>query len=521
MLRKSWCIALLVLATLSVALAQTTPPAAVNPATANPGALQDGWEQIDQRMVFLTVQLSSVETSLTAVNNAMHAGSHAQGVKRGEVDTHVKGNELMDRNGGGPVGWQTFYGKTAEHFFYHPKGHHEIYINPGPTAQRPPQLDYIYRANAQAAARADADVAALGNQLQVLTDRRRDLEAQQEVLWAKISFQALASRELEDKPIYRFAPAATSSDALATQQADAIGAISRFVMTADRVAAVATPLIEAKPGDTYSKLSQAIVDARHALNEKLVRSPLLATQLGDANSDLGKVSSISKRLAEFAQNIADAHTAAAAADRAQDETRKNTMRATLQQSLMGYAESVLEIDSATSALGSSWHVTPDVKKEAAPVAFDWAAAETKASPTVAVAVAKPPVLVIKQSEVVVEAKHASMNAVATGIMLSRGQTFELIPNESDKWAKGTGTHRGKHASFSGYASATTQTDIRAGANWMALRWRVGSVSEQVQSGVAITAPETGQLELFCNDDKPEKNTGEIHVVIKVSATTVQ
>ena len=123
----------------------------------------------------------------------------------------------------------------------------------------------------------------------------------------------------------------------------------------------------------------------------------------------------------------------------------------------------------------------------------------------------------KQTEIAVEATHAAMNAVTTGITVTKGQTVIFIPNASDKWAKGTGSRKGKHSDYQGYPDGKVQTDIRKGANWLALRWRIGATSEPVQSGAAITAPETGQLELFCNDDKPEKNTGAIHVVIKSPA----
>jgi len=506
-------IALLLLST--IAFAQTSPPAAKP-------ALQEGWEEIDQRMVFLTVQLSSVETSLIAVNNAIRASAHAQSVKQGEANTHLKGNELMDRNAGGPVSWDKFYGKTAEQFFYHPTKH-SIYINPDPTPQRPPQLDYIYRANSQAAARAEADVAALGNQLQVLSERRYELEAQQEMLWAKISFQALASRELEDKPIYRFAPAPSSTEPLAKQQADGLGAISQLVITADGATAYATPRLETQHGETFAKLSQALTDARHACNEKLLRLPLLAAQLDDANTDLGRASAISKRLAEFAQNMADAHNAATQADLAQDETRKNTMRATLQQSLMGVAESIAELDGATHALATAWHVTPDVKTELPRVTFDWpVAAPVSVEAPKSVVAASPPSsassaqqVVIKKLTITVEATHAGMNPVSTKVMLTKGQTFQLFPDETETWAKGTGSRRGKACTYTGYPNSMSNKPVMQGANWMSLRWRVGSTSEAVESGATITAAEDGELLLFCNDDKPTANTGEIHVVVRV------
>ena len=145
-----------------------TPPA---PARPDPTAgLPPGWEEIDPRFVFLTVRLASVETSLDAVNKAMKQAGYKQTVKQGEAERYQKGNELMDRNAGGPARWQDFYGKNAEKFFYHPTDRNSSYHtetlltqkNPKndtggvasaqglPVAQRPPQFDYIYRANTDA-----------------------------------------------------------------------------------------------------------------------------------------------------------------------------------------------------------------------------------------------------------------------------------------------------------------------------------------------------------------------------------
>jgi hypothetical protein len=93
--------------------AQTTRPTAAT-------TLPAGWEEIDQRL-FFTVQLASVEASIDAVNKALRQAGYAQAVKQGRAEQFQKNNEVMDRQGGGPVGWKDFYGKTAEQFFFHPE----------------------------------------------------------------------------------------------------------------------------------------------------------------------------------------------------------------------------------------------------------------------------------------------------------------------------------------------------------------------------------------------------------------
>ena len=110
-------------------------------------------------------------------------------------------NELMDRFGGGPVKWSEFYGKTAEKFFYHPvdqsTSYHTITLltqqhsmpdqTPGkvaagqgvPLSQRPPQFDYIYRANQDAKDRAEKEATELRSKHNALVARRKALEEDQ------------------------------------------------------------------------------------------------------------------------------------------------------------------------------------------------------------------------------------------------------------------------------------------------------------------------------------------------------
>src|SRR5580658_6919946 len=115
---RAICGAILIIsATAYCTLAQSTAPA--SPPV---GPLKDGWEDIDQRFVFLMVELSSVEASLKAVNNALIAEGREQAKAQQRAENYAAGNSRMDRQGGGPMDWQDFYGKTAKSFYYHSSG---------------------------------------------------------------------------------------------------------------------------------------------------------------------------------------------------------------------------------------------------------------------------------------------------------------------------------------------------------------------------------------------------------------
>jgi hypothetical protein len=494
------------LAATALGQAAGTPP----PAQPSSG-LKDGWEQIDQRMVFLTVELSSVEASLAAVNRAIRAGGHTRDLRQGQAEAYRKGNELMDRNAGGPVSWDKFYGKTAESFFYHPDGRRTFYINPRPVPQRPPQLDYIYRANSDAAARAQSDVAALGDQLQLLQNKQRQLEAQQEALWCKISFQALASRELQDRPSYRFALMASPGPS-AAQEVDALAASARLVAIADAAAAFAAGRLNRDAGDTFVRLADTITRWRRALTDSLLRQPQLAAQLSDGATGWGRLNADARRLDEFARNIADAHRAALDADKVGDDRHKQTMRGLLQQALMGYAEAVMRLDQAVSDLCTASHVTPDASRELKRPEFDWPPV-TEAPTASASAISDVPTANAVPREIAVEASHAAKNPVDTGLHLNKGQMFVLTPNPQDTWAKGAGSRKGKFTDYRGYPGTNSGSGVTAGANWMAIKWRIGGSEGFVESGKTVLAPETAELFLFCNDDKPERNQGTIHVTV--------
>jgi hypothetical protein len=227
------------------------------------------WETIDERFVFLTIELSSVEASMKAVNNALAAAGRDQSKAEQRAANYAAGNSRMDRQGGGPMDWQDFYGQTAASFYYHSKGSidaqrqssfssssrngqgqssaqlHAQYQGADTTPiGRPPQFDYIYRANADAQKNAESDAASLGNKIDQLLARRRELEFEQSALWCKIATRGLSSRNLPIEPLYRYDLPTAPTDKQSTQRFAAIFAECKFMRTINVLIKQAQPALD-------------------------------------------------------------------------------------------------------------------------------------------------------------------------------------------------------------------------------------------------------------------------------------
>src|SRR5581483_2748452 len=193
------------------------------PATTLPAQpLPPGWEQIDQRLVFLTVQLSTIESSIAAINRTLVAKGYQKQIRENAAAAAQAKNRRMDAMGGGPVPWQDFYGKTAQTFFYHPTDSNTIHVNPVPVAQRPPQFDYIYRANLGSQRNAEEEAAKIGDKIDDLLAYRKELESEQSALWCKIAFRGVVSQGYADGPLYHF-PLVAPDGPAGKQSAEAAG----------------------------------------------------------------------------------------------------------------------------------------------------------------------------------------------------------------------------------------------------------------------------------------------------------
>src|ERR1035441_4008387 len=104
--------------------------------------------ELTSRQKNLLLQLSDTEANIQAINKALVRTGYKVGVAYDRIDSNLKGNELMNRKGGGPVRWDEFYGKTARN-----------YASTGWGDRHPRQFDYIYNANNDQINRAGQQIA--------------------------------------------------------------------------------------------------------------------------------------------------------------------------------------------------------------------------------------------------------------------------------------------------------------------------------------------------------------------------
>jgi clan AA aspartic protease (TIGR02281 family) len=115
-------------------------------------------------------------------------------------------------------------------------------------------------------------------------------------------------------------------------------------------------------------------------------------------------------------------------------------------------------------------------------------------------------------EISVSATHGERIPVPTGVSLTKGQSITINVNGGDRWSKGDGPHKGHLTDYRGYADSPGS---------LAMKWKIGASTGNVQSGAVIVAPEAGQLLLFCADDKPAGNSGAIRAVVSIKFKPVE
>lgn len=370
-----------------LAFAQTQParkPASAS-AVAPAAPLRDGWEEIDKRLLFLMVRLASVEASLDAVEKKLGVNTRQQAARVGDAKRAELGNEMMDRKGGGPVKWSQFYGRTAEKFFYHPTDRNTTYhtltvlgqrspaddnqVEAGvpsrqglPVHQRPPQFDYIYKANRDAQARAEQEAAQFGNKIESLQARRRQLEDEQAALWCQIAFRAVTRYDFARKPLFRFEPIPADTDTDSRQKAEAVKAAAIFMRRGLSIVEEA----EKDQGKAFANIKLVIADANEKLDDSLLQLDTVIADASNQETAVGRFSALARRLKDIADNISDSYEVAIDGDRFKDEVLKDTFRGLLQESLVDYAEVVLAMNEMALVMQSEAKTKPNVS---APLKF--------------------------------------------------------------------------------------------------------------------------------------------------------
>jgi hypothetical protein len=347
------------------------------------------WDE-DKRFDFLMERLASLEASLDAVNTSIAKATGKKSAKQGEARRADANNTLMDRKGGGPMPWKEFYGTNAEKFFYHPVDPSTTYrtdtllrqmgssqddkVGSGvpasqslPVHQRPPQWDYIYRANRDSAARAEEEAAKLEGKLEALNDRRLQLEHEQAELWARLAFRVIERLNIPRKPVLRFALKGSSTEPADIQRAMALQAAARFLSTALLVIEKA----EKEQAVALTSVRDVVSAARDSFDDSLLEADAVAEDVANKETALGKYVALAQLLDDTANNLGESYDAAVEGDQANDEARKDRFRGLLQRSLLEYSQIVLALDELITSMKSEWRVAIDTKSKLPAVSVAW------------------------------------------------------------------------------------------------------------------------------------------------------
>ncbi|MDB5323078.1 MAG: hypothetical protein JWN40_4709 [Phycisphaerales bacterium] len=345
------------------------PLAAAGPATRPAASPTTQPDPTSERLTFLTLRLSSAEESIKAINTALRVAGYKVAVAADKVEAAEKGNELMDRKGGAPVPWDQFYGKTARSFIAPlPPGLYAVKIKGtgdvtypwNDPIRRPKQFDYLYRANSEQAAKAKEQVAAMGRKIDALLARRRQLEAEQVSLWGTIALESVGNREIATRPLYRFQLKSDGAKPADAARVDILRAAALFIRVIDRTAAQATEAISTDPQAALTALKQNIQIAEAALRESVLK-PTPAADLSAAETQqLKDLLAIAKRMQLLCRNVTEGYTLALESDAANDELRKQAMRAQLQEALIGLADGAGELDETVTKLAAAWKIHGEV-----------------------------------------------------------------------------------------------------------------------------------------------------------------
>jgi len=297
---------------------------------------------------------------------------------------------MMDRKGGGPMKWNEFYGTTAEKFFYHPVDPNTTYhtntalqqmgssqddkVGSGvpssqsvPVHQRPPQFDYIYRANRDARDRAEKEAIAMAGKIEELCRRKFELEKEQAELWCLLAFRAIQRMNIPRKPLLRFQLVSASTDAGDMQRGEALSAVARFLA----ISLLIVDKAEEDQATAFGQIKEVVTNARNDFDDALLNLDAVAEDVSDRKTPLGKYVALAQLLDDTANNLSESHEVATEGDQAKDLSRKDRFRGLLQRSLVEYAQIVLALDELSGLMKIDWKVKVDTKNRVATAGVGW------------------------------------------------------------------------------------------------------------------------------------------------------
>ena len=347
------------------------------------------WDK-DERFDDLIEQLAINEASLEAVDKAIARKNTSTRSRQMSAQQFDSNNRFMDRKGGGPMNWKEFYGTNAEKFFYHPVDanttyHTKTYLQQAgksednksgfgvpssqslPVHQRPPQWDYIYRANRTAREKALAGAAVLKSQVVELEQQRKLLETEQEELWCKLAFRAVLRHDMHRKPVLRFIVEPVSTSVQDIDQAATLSIAASFFKKSLQIVLKS----EEDQPLALSNAKHLIVNAWNDLDDAILSKETLLDQANDTEFVLGQFMALAKRLRDTAKTLTEAFEGSNDELAAKDAMRKERYRGILQRNLVEYAQLLLALDELIDVMEKDWAIRLDYNTRKAEEPSTW------------------------------------------------------------------------------------------------------------------------------------------------------
>ncbi|HEY8747624.1 MAG TPA: hypothetical protein VIM11_06610 [Tepidisphaeraceae bacterium] len=346
---------------LAIVIIAITPLLAADP----PAKAPEAEEALSEAQQSLLLQLSDAEANIRALNLALVRTGYKVGIAYNRIDNGQRGNEQLDRKGGGPVGWQDFYGKTARSFYIpdseatlHSQGmtgRTDIHVTQGNhPIQRPKQFDYIYKANNDQVARAKEQVAALAQDQATLLARRQKHEADQSRLWAMLAFERITDREIADEPLCRFK--LKSSTSASDPRVQVLRAVVLFLRTADKVAADTLESVKTDQAAAFGDLDPRMKGAYATLRASLADAMITSDLAPEDKKKTDALKTLCKQLWDESSIVADNYRNALDRDQAKEDNSKLVFRGKLQESLAKFSGMTAELDVQVSDVAKSWGI---------------------------------------------------------------------------------------------------------------------------------------------------------------------
>jgi hypothetical protein len=334
-------------------------------------------ETLDRRHQALFDRLMKVCALLDAIDEKQFGNYGRQRKNDAAIKAADASIVRQHANGGGPIRWTQFYGRTIDEF-YNPGPSRAVAVLDGwgnaavgssqgsPTLkQRPTQFDYIEKAQEKIKTDAKGEIGLAVKKMEDLAKRRKELEIERAKLLCEYQFRGVQRLDLTQKPLYRYEPVIKLAGTTATQRAESM---REAVVLMSRVLGIVERAEEDQARAVHG-IAVTVKGARVRMTDRWIQQGVLSVSVTNDRPDVytpvGLFIALTMRLEECGKNLGDTYTRAIELSGSRAELSKLDEKAQnwelLDDSLFRFARVVVFMDQAAIQLAEQWQVVPDLE----------------------------------------------------------------------------------------------------------------------------------------------------------------